>query len=280
MLIAALLLAVAVAAATALLSRFAIGAGRWCASMLGLRTESELAQLFVFIPAVRLLGLTAVLTLFVVSVALLADAPLPLVPMLGLAAMAAPRIAVQCLRQNRRKRLAQQLPDALALWAGLLRSGQGTIQALTQVALRQPAPMGDELRVVLSQLRLGAGLDTAFQGLRDRADLADLRLLATLLHANRELGGNLAESLQRLAELLRGRLVMEARIQSLTAQGRMQGVVVGALPLLLLVVLYAMERDTMRVLHTTVQGWMTLGVVIVLEFIGYLLIQRIVRIDV
>jgi tight adherence protein B len=136
------------------------------------------------------------------------------------------------------------------------------------------------LRVVLAQLRLGTGMDTAFQGLRERAGLADLRLLATLLQANRELGGNLAESLQRLAELLRGRLLMESRIRSLTAQGRMQGVVVGALPLVLLVVLYAMEGDTMRVLHTTAQGWAALALIAVLELSGFLLIRRIVKIDV
>lgn len=280
MLTAVLLLAMAVAAAAFSLSRYAIDAGRWCAVLLGLRTESELAQLFVFIPAGQLLGLTASLTLLVVGLSLWMAVPLPLVPLLGLATLATPRIAVQWLRQRRRRRLAQQIPDALALWSGLLRAGQGATQALAQVASRQISPLGEELRVVLSQLRLGAGMDTAFHGLRERADLADLRLLATLLHANRELGGNLAESLQRLAELLRGRLVMEARIQSLTAQGRMQGVVVGALPLLLLVVLYAMEGETMRVLHTTVQGWVALGVIVVMELIGYLLIRRIVRIDV
>ncbi len=158
--------------------------------------------------------------------------------------------------------------------------GTGSDAIPLQVAARQASPLGDELRMVLAQLRLGTGMDVAFQGLRERAGLADLRLLATLLQANRELGGNLAESLHRLAELLRGRLLMEARIQSLTAQGRMQGVVVGALPLLLLLVLYAMEGDTMRVLHTTLQGWVALALIGVLELIGFLLIRRIVRIDV
>jgi len=162
----------------------------------------------------------------------------------------------------------------------LLRSGQGANQALSQVAARQGPPLGDELRMVLAQLRLGASMNAAFDGLLDRAHIADLRLLATLLQANRELGGNLAESLHRLAELLRGRLMMEARMQSLTAQGRLQGVVVGTLPLLLLAVLYAMEADTMRVLHTTVQGWATLAVMAALELTGFLLIRRIVRIDV
>src|SRR5690606_12949509 len=121
-------------------------------------------------------------------------------------------------------------------------------------ARRQPAPLGQELGFILGQARMGMTLEVAFDSLRERADLADLRLLSTLLAAHRDLGGNLAESLQRLADLLRGRLLMEARIASLTSQGRLQGVVVGLLPLLLGVVLYVMEPEAMRVLHTTWQG--------------------------
>jgi tight adherence protein B len=280
MLIASAVLTVAAVAAALLFGRFMISAGKWCAGALGRRTETDLAQLFVFISARQLLAIAAVAAASTVSLALVLELPLPLLPILGAASLAAPRVMVMWLRQRRRRRLAYQLPDALGLWAGLLRSGQGATQALSQMAARQTPPLGDELRMVLSQLRLGASMDAAFQGLRDRARLADLRLLATLLQANRDLGGNLAESLQRLAELLRGRLLMEARIESLTAQGRLQGVVVGALPLLLLVVLYAMEGDTMRVLHTTPQGWATLAVMVALELTGFLLIRRIVRIDV
>jgi tight adherence protein B len=280
MLIAISLLAVAVLAAVLLMGRGSVTAGRWCAGLLGLRTETELAQLFVFIPASRLLGLTAAFLAVCNGLAWLLGLPLTLLPIVSMASLAAPRVLVLWLRHRRRRMLAQQLPDALALWAGLLRSGQAATQSLSQVAAGQTSPLGDELRVVLAQLRLGASMEVAFQGLRERAELADLRLLATLLQANRELGGNLAESLGRLAELLRGRLLMEARIQSLTAQGRMQGAVVGALPLLLLVVLYGMEHDTMRVLHTTPQGWAALGLIAVLEVVGFLLIRRIVRIDI
>jgi tight adherence protein B len=273
-------IAVATLAAVLLLGRFTIGAARWGSGALGRRTETDLAQLFVFISAKNLLALAAAAAAFTVALALLLDLPLPFLPVVVLASLAAPRILVMWLRQRRRRRLAQQLPDALALWAGLLRSGQGSTQALSQMAARQNPPLGDELRMVLAQLRLGASMDASFRGLQDRARIADLRLLATLLQANRDLGGNLAESLHRLAELLRGRLVMEARIESLTAQGRLQGVVVGALPLLLLVALYAMEGETMRVLHTTAQGWATLTVMAALELTGFLLIRRIVRIDV
>jgi tight adherence protein B len=280
MLTASLLVAVAFAAVVLLLARSSVNAGRWCAGALGLRTEADLAQLFVFIPAGRLLGLAAMVAAVSIALSVLFGLPLPFLPVVGLAALAAPRLLVLWLRQRRKRKLAQQLPDALALWSGLLRAGQGATQSLSHVAARQASPLGDELRMVLAQLRLGTGMDVAFHGLRERAGLADLRLLATLLQANRELGGNLAESLHRLAELLRGRLLMEARIQSLTAQGRMQGVVVGALPVLLLMVLYAMEADTMRVLHTTPQGWAALALICVLELVGFLLIRRIVKIDV
>jgi tight adherence protein B len=280
MLTASLLVAVAFGAVVLLLARSSVSVGRWCAGALGLRTEADLAQLFVFIPAGRLLGLTAMVVAVSITLSVLFGLPLPFLPVVGLAALAAPRLLVLWLRQRRKRKLAQQLPDALALWSGLLRAGQGATQSLSHVAVRQTAPLGDELRMVLAQLRLGTGMDVAFHGLRERAGLADLRLLATLLQANRELGGNLAESLHRLAELLRGRLLMEARIQSLTAQGRMQGVVVGALPVLLLMVLYAMEPDTMRVLHTTPQGWAALALICALELVGFLLIRRIVKIDV
>lgn len=274
-----LLFAVAAAAVVVLLGRQLSSAVRWF-GVVGLRTEADLAQLFVFVPAARLLGLTALLLGLTVAGALLLNLPMILMPFLVIAAAAAPRTFLVWMRHRRSRRLAQQLPDALALWSGLLRAGQGVSQALAQVAARQAAPLGDELRVVLAQLRLGTGIDVAFQGLRERAALPDLRLLATLLQANREVGGNLAEPLARLAELLRGRLLMEARILSLTAQGRMQGVVVGALPLLLLLVLYAMEAETMKVLHTTPQGWAALAAITVLELAGFMLMRRIVRIDV
>jgi tight adherence protein B len=280
MLSVVLLLAVAVGALTLVLVRKLQGVTVWWTGLAGHRTESELATLFVFVPAGRLLGLTLALAIGGATFAHLLHAPLALVVAIGLSALALPRLAVRWLRTRWRQHLARQLPDALALWAGLLRAGQSSQQALAQVAHRQGAPLGDELRFVLGQLRMGVALEKAFESLRQRAELPDLRLLSTLLATQRELGGNLAESLQRLADLIRGRLQMEARIDSLTAQGRVQGVVVGVLPLLLLAVLYVMERDAMQVLHTTWQGWVALAAIAVLETLGFLLIRRIVRIDI
>jgi tight adherence protein B len=256
------------------------GATLWWTGMAGRKTETELASLFIFIPAGKLLASTIGLAAAVVAVLLVVRVPAGVSVAAGLVALAGPRLLVRWLRTRWQRRLAQQLPDALALWAGLLRAGQSSQQALAQVAERQGAPLGDELRFVLGQLRMGVALEEAFGSLRRRAGIQDLRLLSTLLATQRELGGNLAESLQRLADLVRGRLLMEARIDSLTAQGRIQGVVVGTLPLLLLAVLYVMEREAMQVLHTTWQGWTALGAIAALELLGFVLIRRIVRIEI
>jgi tight adherence protein B len=252
----------------------------WWAGLAGQRTESDLANLFVFIPAPRLLLLSLLLAAILVVLAGILRWPLPALAAICVVTLAMPRVIVKWLRVRWQLRLAQQLPDALAAWAGLLRAGQSSQQALAQVAQRQASPLGNELRLVLGQLRMGMPVEEAFAALRERAGMPDLRLLSTLLATQRELGGNLAESLQRLADLLRGRLLMEARIGSLTAQGRMQGVVVGLLPLLLLAVLYVMETEAMQVLHTTWQGWSALAAIAMLEVLGFVLIRRIVRIEV
>lgn len=280
MLSALLLLAAGSGCLALLVLRRLRGAALWWAGLAGNRTEHELATLFIFIPAGRLLAFTLGLAAAVVAIAWLLGAPVGLCAAAALVALAGPRLLVRGLRARWRRHLARQLPDALGLWAGLLRAGQSSQQALSQVAQRQAAPLGDELRFVLGQLRMGVALEEAFASLRRRADMQDLRLLSTLLATQRELGGNLAESLQRLSDLVRGRLQMEARIDSITAQGRVQGVVVGILPLLLLVVLYVMERDAMQVLHTTWQGWVALAAIAILELLGFLLIRRIVRIDI
>jgi tight adherence protein B len=261
---------------TGLLSRL-LRHGSW---WIGERTEADFAQLFVFVTARTLL----ISTLLGVAIVIMAGSLLHVAWPLRLAciatAAAGPRILVIAMRRARQRRLASQLPDAISLWAGLLRSGQGVMTALSQVSSRQPEPLGDELKLALAEHRLGRGLGAAIDALRHRAGVPDLRMLVTLLQVHRELGGNLAEALDRLAATLRARLVMEARIRSLTAQGRLQGLVVGALPLLLAGVLAMMEPAAMHAMVSTRLGWVAMIVIATLEVAGFVVIRRIVNIDI
>jgi tight adherence protein B len=244
------------------------------------RTESDLALLFIFVSASQLRVAALAGMILVLGLGWLLDLPWILTTMLAGSMALIPRLSVGWLRHRWRIRLTTQLPDALALWAGLMRAGQAMAPALAQLASRQPNPLGAELKLVLSQYRLGVGLDVAVAQFRDRAAVPDLRMLATLLRAQRELGGNLAEAMERLATLLRTRLAMEARIRSLTAQGRLQGIVVGLLPLLLGAVLSFMEPVAMKSLVTTPVGWAAVALVAALETAGFTMIRRIVNIDV
>ncbi|MBK6675001.1 MAG: type II secretion system F family protein [Proteobacteria bacterium] len=277
--ISALAFGVATASCCLMLSRQLRSWTRNSAGMLE-RTEADLALLFIFVSRARLILVTVLAAVTTFVLGRLLGAPWLLCGLSALSMAMAPRFIVRLLRHRWRRRITAQLPDALALWAGLLRAGQAMAPALTQLASRQPDPLGAELGLVLSQYRLGVSLDVAMGRLRDRSAVPDLRILATLLRAQRDLGGNLAEALDRLAAMLRNRLALEARIRSLTAQGRLQGVVVGVLPLLLAAVLCVMEPAAMGAMVTTPIGWAAMALVLVLEIAGFAMIRRIVNIDV
>jgi tight adherence protein B len=244
------------------------------------RTATELALMFIFVSAQRLRWAALGAVVATLAAGWLLRLPWQLIALLAGSLALTPLLSVRILRRRWKLRLTAQLPDALSLWAGLLRTGQAMAPALSQLASRQTGPLGAELKLVLSQYRLGVGLDVAVAQLRDRAAIPDLRMLATLLHAQRELGGNLSESLERLATTLRNRLAVEARIGSLTAQGRLQGLVVGALPILLAIVLAFMEPEAMKAMVSTPSGWAAMSLVVVLEIAGFTMIRRIVNIDV
>jgi tight adherence protein B len=100
------------------------------------------------------------------------------------------------------------------------------------------------------------------------------------MRVSRDTGGNLAETLEQLAQTLRTKITLEGKIRALTAQGKLQGVVVGLLPVGLMFVLSKMEPEAMAPLFHSWYGWVTLAVIAVLELIGLLIIRKIVNIDV
>jgi tight adherence protein B len=172
-----------------------------------------------------------------------------------------------------------QLPDALSLLAGLLRAGHGLGQGLALLALRQPAPLGQELQLIVRRQRLGVPMDAALQDLAARVPEPDVALVVLAVRVSRDIGGNLAESLQRLGEGIRARVLMRERIDALTSQGKLQGWIIGLLPLFMMLALSMVDPGPMGWLFHTGAGWSTLLVIAALEFSGFLLIRRIVRIE-
>src|SRR6202011_4717515 len=123
-----------------------------------------------------------------------------------------------------------------------------------------PAPLSQELGVVVQEQRLGVALEDALETMATRLKLEEIELVVTAMTIAREVGGNLAETLDRLAGTLRAKSTMEGKIRSLTSQGKLQGVIVGLLPVFLMLVLSYMQHDAMAPLFNTWVGYLVLGV--------------------
>lgn len=278
-LIAAGLAAALTIAALVALDALRLGVRRYGTSVSRVAQEG-LADLFVFIDARRLLA-GSVLLGFAIAVALVTvGVPWPLALTASTTALIAPRVAHAWMHARRMHRIAHQLPDALDALAGALRAGLSLTQSLATLADQQPRPIALEFALVLRKQRLGMALEQALLELARRVPRHEIVLFVTSVRVARDLGGNLSDALDRLAATLRRKLAMEDKIAALTAQGRLQGWIVGLLPIFLAAVLGWLEPSTMRLLYTTPIGWSVLAVVGVLLGAGALLIRKIVRIDV
>lgn len=182
-------------------------------------------------------------------------------------------------RKKRRKQIESELPDALLFIASALRAGSALSVAIQVLVRDQQGPLGQEFGLVLKEQRLGVSFDDAIQKMSQRLGIPDFVLVVVALRVSKEVGGNLSEPLQVLAETLRRKAILEGRIQALTAQGRIQGLVMTLFPLLLMGVLYLMQ-PTMSLMFTTTIGWVVLVVITIMLLLGYAMIRKIVAIDI
>ena len=244
------------------------------------QADVRLAEVFLFLDGRQLWMLNLLVCGLVVLAAGLVFGHLLFAGIAGLFALALPSLAVRRARIRRQGQFDAQLPDLLLSLAGALRAGSGVQAALRQVTSSFPAPLSQEFGLILREQRMGVAFDEALSRLAHRMPTDSTRLVVSALTIALHNGGNLAETLERIALTLRARLHLLGRIDALTSQGRMQAWVMAALPLLLGVVLYQLEPESMAQLWTTLPGWVLMAVVLLLEVGGVFLIRRIVNIRV
>jgi len=191
-----------------------------------------------------------------------------------------PRILFAVFKYRRLRTLRGQMPDAIMLVAGGLRAGASLPGALTQMVAEMQPPISQEFELFLREQRIGVSFEDALASFEARVPVEEVALLSSALRVSRETGGNLAETLERLAGTLREKLTIEGKIRALTAQGKLQGIVVGLLPIALMAVLFRMEPEAMYPLIHAWYGWATLAFIAAMELVGALIIRKIVSIDV
>jgi len=192
----------------------------------------------------------------------------------------APALAVRFYRRKRVQRFDAQLAEALQQTASALRAGLTLQQALDQVGRESGAPLRQELGLFTREVKLGMGLDAALAAMAERVGSEELELVAVSTSIARQLGGNLGEMLEIVAGTLRERFRLEGRIAALTSQGKLQGMIVASLPLLIGIFLQSYRPDLIDPMFEGAFGYVLLSSIALLQVIGFLAIRRIVAIDV
>jgi len=191
-----------------------------------------------------------------------------------------PKKAYAWMRQRRLDRIQGQLPDGLMMIAGSMRAGLGFTPALESLARDIEPPLAQEFALVLREQRMGVKLDDALTHFHERVPVQDVALFVSAVSISREVGGNLAEILASLSDTLRRRQIMEGKVKSLTAQGRLQGIVMAMMPAGLVAFLTFAYPDTMRAMYHTPIGWVVIATCAVMEYLGYRMCRKIMSIDI
>ncbi|CAJ0808961.1 type II secretion system F family protein [Ralstonia flaminis] len=219
-------------------------------------------------PVVVVLGLSPVNPPWIASV------------VLAVVAASLPPFYVLHRRTRRLMKLEAQLPEATDLISRALRAGHALPSALEMAGNELPQPIGTELATVFGQINYGVALNDALAGLIDRVPVDDLRYLVIAILIQRESGGNLAEILDNVGTLIRKRLQLLDKVRVLSAEGRLGGWILTALPPGMAFMVYQLNPDLMSVLWKDPTGIHMMWSAIVMTCVGVLWIRQIVRIHI
>jgi tight adherence protein B len=240
----------------------------------------SLSAMFIFQDPRRLFFLNILITLvFMLVAVVLTRNPVYIALLTGIG-FSIPRVMIWRARQKRLNQFAQQLVDGLTVLSNALRSGQNLIQSLETLELETSAPISQEFGLVMREYRVGVNIEAALTNLVKRVPNEDLKLMVTAINVVLSQGGNLAEIFESIAKVIRERSKLEGKTKALTSQGKLQGVVVGLLPTFLGGVMYLMDPATMGLMFTSLVGNLSLGGMVILQVVGYLLIRKVVSIEI
>ena len=220
----------------------------------------------------------AALVFGVLGAALLRNAILALV-VAGVGA-AFPTFLLRSALNKRSEHLRDQLPDVLTIMASSLRAGHSFLQCLDTTAKEVAQPAASEFQRVVAEIRLGRPAEDALEALAERVGSADFKWAVLAVNIQREVGGNLAEILDTVAETLRERAMLRRQIRVLTAEGRLSAWVLALLPIGIALYMAAVNPSYIGLLVTTTVGLVMTGSAIALMFLGILWMRKIVNIDV
>ncbi|MEN8144370.1 MAG: type II secretion system F family protein [Gemmatimonadota bacterium] len=198
----------------------------------------------------------------------------------ALVAMMIPLIRLRRQRTRRFRDFEEQFPEAIDLLGRSIRAGHAFATGLQVVAEESPDPIGAEFRQIFDEQKFGLPLEDSLLSLTDRIDMVDTRIFVTAVLIQREVGGNLAEILDKIAYTIRERFMILRQLRVYTAQGRMTGYLLSGLPIAVGFVIFLLNPEYMAVLFEDSVGRVMLVAAGVMQLVGALIIRRIIDIEI
>ena len=198
----------------------------------------------------------------------------------GALGAALPFVYLSWKRSRRLNKFEENFPEALELIARALKAGHAFVTGLKMVADEMPEPIGPEFRKTFDEQNFGLPLKDALDNLTMRVPLLDVRFFATAVLIQRETGGNLSEILENLGHVVRERFKILRQVRVYTAHGRLTGYVLLGLPAFLGVALMFINPDHMNLLFREEMGQQMLTAGIIMQFVGYMWIKQVIKIEV
>ncbi len=219
-----------------------------------------------------LVGVSVALALLVITGSLM------LTCLLMVASLIVPRVLRRHARAKRLQKFEDQFPDALALLSSTLRAGISMPLAVAKVAEESPTPLAEEFGLLRREIQLGR-VEDGFRELGERVPLDSVSLFVTAVVTCVKLGGNLAEMSDAIAQTIRNNIELRGELRTLTAEGRMQGMMMAAMPFVIVALIGLVNPDMVEPLFTHWVGNLLIGLVLVLELIGVLVIREMLKIE-
>ncbi len=190
-----------------------------------------------------------------------------------------PLLYIRRAKVQRAMKFNHQLASALATMANSLRVGFSLFQAMKTLADEMPPPLSVEFKRTLQETNLGTHTDQALQNMCDRVKSDDLELVVMAINIQRQVGGNLAEVLDNIAHTIKERVRVQREVKTLTAQGRISGMIIGLLPIFLAGIIFMINPEYMGQLFAHPLGLVILGMGLFSQLIGVMFIRKIVNIS-
>jgi tight adherence protein B len=191
-----------------------------------------------------------------------------------------PLFIVKYIYERRCTQFVDQMVDGLTIMANGIKSGSNAMQSMERVTEIMGGPMSQEFRQVITQHQFGQSFEEALQDLGERIPRPDVQMFVTAVNILKETGGNLAETFETIVLTIRERQKVEKKIQALTAQGLMQGLIVTMIPFILAIVFFVVDPAYIKPMFTTTLGLVLLVGMLGLQIIGGVLIKKLVTIKV